>query len=296
MGRRLYIIGNGFDLHHGVNSRYSDFGHFLQGADSETYEQVQKHFEVDEDFWSEFEDRLASFDVGTAIDDAEHYLLSYGDDEWSDSAHHDYQEELTTIVRAISVTLRQRFAEWIRHLPIPKPSEVRARMLPLDNKALYLNFNYTTSLQELYGVPEKQILHIHGCATDSAQNLVLGHGWERKPSDSLNFKIDPMQVDTRVRQGNQILDEYFSMTFKPTAEILRRHTVFFESLGGIDAVYVMGHSLSAVDIPYFQAIVRNIKRDARWTVSFHADADLIRKRFGSFCVGAIVEFRELENF
>ena len=33
----LYIVGNGFDLHHGIPSSYAAFGRYLKEVDSETY-------------------------------------------------------------------------------------------------------------------------------------------------------------------------------------------------------------------------------------------------------------------
>jgi len=33
---RLFVIGNGFDLHHGIPSRYSDFGEYIQSVDHST--------------------------------------------------------------------------------------------------------------------------------------------------------------------------------------------------------------------------------------------------------------------
>lgn len=61
----LYIVGNGFDLRHGIPSRYLDFGSYLKEVDPETYEMVDRYFVVDDSFWWEFEDRLAELDSDT---------------------------------------------------------------------------------------------------------------------------------------------------------------------------------------------------------------------------------------
>ena len=66
----LYIIGNGFDIHHGIDSKYSAFGKFLFVNDRETYNFVEKYFAVEDDFWSDFEARLADFDAGSLIENA----------------------------------------------------------------------------------------------------------------------------------------------------------------------------------------------------------------------------------
>jgi hypothetical protein len=80
---------------------------------------VQRYFDVDADFWAEFEEQLASFDSDTLIEDACDFLVTYAAEDWSDAYHHDYQFEISQAVEAISATLRSRFAEGIR-LCLPK--------------------------------------------------------------------------------------------------------------------------------------------------------------------------------
>jgi hypothetical protein len=45
----LYIVGNGFDLHHGIRSSYKAFGEYLKGHDRNTYDVVERFFDVDAD-------------------------------------------------------------------------------------------------------------------------------------------------------------------------------------------------------------------------------------------------------
>jgi len=113
MGERLYIIGNGFDMHHGIKSSYKDFGKYLKAIDSETY------------------DLMTDF------------LPSYGADDWSDSGHHDYQYEVDRVVEALSRTLLSHFSDWIRQLAIPTSKGIEKFRLPLDLSSQYLSFNYT---------------------------------------------------------------------------------------------------------------------------------------------------------
>lgn len=129
---------------------------------------MERHFAVDADFWAEFEERLGELDGDSFIDDASGFLVSYGAEDWSDAYHHDYRYEIDKVVQALSETLRLRFGEWIRQLCIPEPSEIASIRLPVDPSASYLNFNYTPSLQRLYGVPDANILHIHGAAMDDS--------------------------------------------------------------------------------------------------------------------------------
>ena len=58
----LYIIGNGFDLMHGVRSRYTDFRDAL-GRDSDLLYTLETFIHVP-DIWGDFENNLAYLDRG----------------------------------------------------------------------------------------------------------------------------------------------------------------------------------------------------------------------------------------
>jgi hypothetical protein len=291
----LYIIGNGFDLHHGIPSSYKEFGIYLNAYDRKTYDVMEAYFDVNADFWAQFEERLASFDSNTLIQDAGDFLKSYAAPDWSDAYHHDYQFETSRVVEAISVTLRLRFAEWIRQLPIPAPSSIAGRRVPVDTSSIYLNFNYTPSRQKLYGIPDAHILHIHGEASNPDTQLVLGHGWDRNP---YRFADDREEEDTRVIEGQRIIDNYFKDTFKPTAQIIQNNAAFFAGLSRVERIFVMGHSISDVDHPYFRELIRNIDADrVKWKISYLGDLAGLRKRVEELGIAAeLVEYALLADF
>lgn len=267
----LYIIGNGFDLHHGVESSYADFGKYLKKVDPDTYEAVDKYFYIDDPFWNEFEERLAHFDAASAIEDASDFLMPYGAEDWSDAGHHDYEYELEQIISKISSTMRIRFADWIRQLQIPSLAKSGVTPLPIDRSGVFLNFNYTDTLSSLYGVPPARVLHIHGQARDVTSEIVLGHGWRRTEADSLNHRADPETMDPRVWQGNFMVDDYFAKAFKPTEKIIRANEPFFSSLSDVETVLVMGHSLGEVDWPYLHLVLRNVSPAAQWRLSYYGN-------------------------
>lgn len=270
----LYIVGNGFDLHHGVQSSYSAFGRYLKEVDADTYDQLERYFSVYDGFWWQFEAQLAYLNTDSLLDDAVAYLPSYGADDWSDSGHHDYEYELDRVIAAISTTLRLRFSEWVRQLVIPPPTLITSKLLPLRRDARYLSFNYTDTLQRVYGIPDASVTHIHGAAGKANDQLVLGHGWARTVADSFNHGIDPESADVRVMGGNEIIDRYFAETFKPTARVIETHQPFFRELSCITKIFIMGHSLSSVDLPYLLELRRHLGNgNVQWQVSFHESSE-----------------------
>ena len=162
----------------------------------------------------------------------------------------------------------------MRQLVIPPPTLIVSKLLPLRRDARYLTFNYTDTLQRVYGIRDTSVIHIHGAAACANDQLVLGHAWERTAADSFNHGIDPESADVRVMGGNEIVDRYFTETFKPTARVIETHQPFFGRLSGIKKIFIMGHSLSSVDLPYLLELRRHLGNgDVQWQVSFHGSSE-----------------------
>lgn len=274
MSERLYIVGNGFDIHHGISSSYSQFGQYLKEIDKHTFDYVERYFDVDADFWYEFEERLAYFDSDALVDNASVLLASPADENWSDDDNHAYSREIGWAVEAISKTMRARFGDWIRQLHIPERKCIEEPLKTIDLTAKFLNFNYTNSLQKLYGVQDQNILHIHGAASQKTSQLVLGHGWKPQNVEPYRHEDNLEDADTRVIEGIQIVDRYFVETFKPTHEIIQRYNLFFQERSQTTEICVLGHSLSEVDREYIFEIMKNIDVDkVRWKVSYYKNVE-----------------------
>ena len=253
----LFIIGNGFDIYHGLCTRYSDFKNYLSGSDPTVHDLVDEFIPLNEN-WSDLEQALADIDVDHVVDYASQFFVPYGAEDWSDHDHHAYQGELDKIVTGLSEGLKTRFTDWIVRLDIPSGTEVGVKILDLDKAAKYLTFNYTSTLSRIYEVPRANVLFIHGDAGSQNQDIVLGHAWNPTDIPSLNDVTDPESLDPRVMEGNELINDYFGRTFKNTPSIIDANTSFFSSLSEISNIYILGHSLSDVDIAYFKAIIQNI--------------------------------------
>jgi len=270
---KLYIIGNGFDLWHGIPSSYAQFKEYVRQRDRDLFDAVERYLPADED-WSDLEAALAEIDVDSIIDDLDQFMPSYSAEDWSDAGHHDFQYEVDQVSQRLSVELRMRFGEWIRSLVIPSHSTATRRLRNIDANAVFLSFNYTSTLEKLYGVSRSHILHIHGDATMQDSELILGHGWNPTQRQSLNDRPDIEDLDTRLMEANDILDDYFSQTFKPSERLIREHQAFFDQLGAIGTVHVLGHSLSNVDLPYFKALLRVPSvAEANWYVACRSEQE-----------------------
>ncbi|MCW2478041.1 bacteriophage abortive infection AbiH family protein [Candidatus Symbiopectobacterium sp. NZEC135] len=263
----LYIIGNGFDLWHGIPSTFGHFKDYVQNVDSDVYREVEEYLPAGEN-WSELEQALSMLDADMLLDNLGHFMTSYNAEDWSDSGHHDFQYEVKNVVDRLSKELQAHFADWVRTLHIPTHDNVPSVLSRMDQQALFLNFNYTSTLIGVYGVSPQCILFIHGCAAQPDEVLILGHAWNPSARRSLNDRHDISGIDTRLMEANDIIDNYFSLTFKHSAELITQHASFFKSLVAVEQVIVLGHSLSDVDAAYFQALLAQPGvAQAQWTIA-----------------------------
>ncbi|NKA72379.1 hypothetical protein GO285_01247 [Ralstonia solanacearum] len=286
ISRKLYIIGNGFDLWHGIPSSYGKFKEFVLANDRDVFEDVEEYLPAG-DMWGDLEAALADIDIDQVVDNLGHYMVSYGADDWSDSGHHDFPYEVEQVVTRLSKKLRVLFGKWIRQLAIPTAASAPRRLRSLDPSGTFLTFNYTATLRETYDVPDAHVLHIHGRADQPQSELVLGHAWNPKSRRSLNDRSDVEDIDTRLMQAHDILDDYFSQTFKPTGRLIQEHRDFFESLRDTKEVTVLGHSLADVDAAYFKAILAvSGLSAATWTLACLDDHEEKSNRLQALGVNA----------
>lgn len=265
--KKLYILGNGFDLRHGILSNYADFKEFLRGNNWKIFRLVEEYLPVGDD-WSSLESAFGEIDVDYMVETNSVFLPSYAAADWSDSGHHDFQYEIGSIVSCLSEILIDEFANWIKQIKIPDAASAKNTLSTLDVGGLYLSFNYTSTLRSVYSVSASNILYLHGAAAISDSHLVLGHAWSPNERRSLNDRPDIEGQDTRVTEAYDIIDSYFSATFKPSAEIILKNEAFFAELGEVEEIFVLGHSMSDVDHSYFDEVVRRIKVDTvRWVIA-----------------------------
>lgn len=282
--KALYIIGNGFDLHHGLATRFSDFREFVAGRHPDLQSIMEEYLcELSGD-WANLEEALANFDVDQLLDHALNFLESYGTEKWKDSYHHNYQHEINVVVQAISRQLKSEFSTWVQQVQIP-PKGTCQRLI-IDPSAYFLNFNYTRTIQEIYSVNQSNILHIHGSADNEEGGIILGHGWEASQRPNYTNYGNPEDIDTRVMEGYKMIESYFDETFKPTKEILTRNQNYFASLSSVSDIYVWGHSLSEVDLPYIAKIASTtIPSSPVWHVSHHSSSNIERNSTAMASIG-----------
>lgn len=268
MIKRLYIIGNGFDLHHGIKSSYKDFHGWL--GPEWNYNDVEDYFE-DVDLWSNLEENMAKFNY----EDYATSNFSFGNGCLVVKGRHGVQGEVLDLnERRLDewyTTVLKKFSEWLKGLN----TAAKGDMLSLtDDGSVFLSFNYTHTLEDHYHIAKKQVLHIHGEVGDPWKNLKLGHnGRILEPTHDLSKRHqEVLDVDTSF--AKDAMDNVYSWR-KPVQEIIARNESFWNSLYEVDHVYVLGFSCGSVDLPYIKKIASIVSSDAKWLVTWYKEPERI---------------------
>lgn len=292
MGMYLYIIGNGFDLHHGINSKYTDFRNWLDQTNCDLLCRVEDIYGCcDSDWWGNFEKQLASLDAicfsaDIAFEHEPDLASEHCDSTWDEA-----EREVEMHLNSLFSELRECFREWI--LQLNRPSFYN-KIILRKHDAIFINFNYTTTLEDLYGIDPFKILHIHGCIK-CEEEFILGHGKSYEELQDLNRIKRPITSSVLDDDLDQI--HYYGSEFherlalsaairgvasqrKPVQEIIQKNRFFFKSLKDIDLIYVYGMSLSEIDRPYLSFFANRFK-EVTWEFSAFNNDD--RTNIESFC-------------
>ena len=140
----LFIVGNGFDLMHGVPSRYHDFRDSIGHRNA--IRTTMESYIHKPDIWGEFENNLAYLDRAMMMGELDEWLDDFGvpdedDEDFSAADFFAAMETATEPVHILLYELPKRFRQWIQTLQVDPTAKPLLGLLRKD--ARYINFNYT---------------------------------------------------------------------------------------------------------------------------------------------------------
>ncbi|MFN3880103.1 MAG: bacteriophage abortive infection AbiH family protein [Nitrincola lacisaponensis] len=253
--RKLYIIGNGFDLWHDLPTGYDQFCKFAK----ETLEEIENYYLLDatkEVPWHDFENSLADFNWSEFFDCHNH--LNVDSENFRPSFTFGLEDDLREQADQIVEKIRDCFRDWVNGID----ASVAERRLAIKEDSQYINFNYTSTLETIYGIDKNNVLHIHGRA-EACDELIFGHGKTMLEEPELDVNGD--SNSTMFSDAEGAAKYPFHALKKPVNEILERNKRFFNSLKNIDEILVIGHSLNNIDLPYFKKLAK-CAQNTEWLV------------------------------
>ena len=290
----LNIIGNGFDLYHGLPTSYYFFACYFLKNHEETYYQLASMYGLskgiysypsdeltlgidDVGFWSDFEKNLAIL----ASDWVENSLLDDLDLEFSDPP-----VTLEIDRPNIATDIKRILFNWIRDT-VDKDEvyeivdrHIETNKVKFQKNDYFISFNYTHTLEKLY--EKKEIFHIHGeCCDDNDDELIIGHGSDKEIL-RLRSKISELDNDTQFYQtaNNRVQEYSFEIDIleslrKPVSKCKSALANELSYYTKPDFIRVYGCSLGEVDIPYMK-LVHEKWPDVKWSFSYYSRRDVER--------------------
>lgn len=258
----LIIVGNGFDIAHGIKSRYSDFRKWLVSKNQVRLIRLMDiFFSNQRDVWGDLEKALGEYD--------EESILSFCRPDEEFDLEHSFrsaarvEDSPMAIFQPILENFKDYFKKWVYSIEITGAE----KYLHLSTQCKYLSFNYTDTLETIYKIPANNIIHIHGSRL-LRDEFVIGHNKHRDPSDvwsdeSIIFESQAME--NIINWMNDFIKDY-------KGNINMYHT-FFAQLASIKKIVVYGHSMSKIDWPYFEEIINLSGNGIPWRVSCFSATD-----------------------
>ncbi len=300
MARKIYIIGNGFDLYFGLKTRVSDYIECLDKVLKDGVE-LYKGIGV---YWNEFEEDLSNIDLELIRDDRVNFP-DYSSDRESDRDGviwevEDFLDNLFMARdRALSIMVCQANNRLLCISNNLDPVEYNDDLFSEDD--VLINFNYTDTVELLF-LHTMDVFHIHG---RYSLNESLIFGYREKGYDYYRFKDQTNRgISEEILRAKQSIydDDSLSLDEKNNQYLMLEHVAqykyedpyvdkqldsileFYEmnqkpfrynelesylkslNIEEYDEVVVLGHSMGKVDKEYMEIVEKCIKPN-RWTIS-----------------------------
>lgn len=301
MGKKLFIIGNGFDLFHDLPTTYCDLREYFTrpieyndwiGATPDAYYLnpivVMDNLIMNTVFedWKISEKGVAvNINKSAPLNKLENKILEKKGIPvvdriflWSDfegvlgridfSKYLKDEEYGSNSIKNAFESLQSAFPKWINSIDINNtiPNSNFKKLIDYTQD-LFLTFNYTKVLEKIYNIPAENICHIHG---KCGEKLIFGHS---------GLNEEKFLNKNAISGFEDFAEEIFNDFIKEDKMILRGHRNFFECLDDVEEIYVMGFSFSSCDLRYIDAIC-HITPNASWHLNSY-DSEEKRENYAN---------------
>ena len=297
--KNLYIIGNGFDQHHDIQCSFLNFMEWIKENDAGLFFKLTQVYNSawEYNWWRDFENSLAQLNInyyankkGNLYDPE--YIKDGSIEEKTEYASQNVIEEFSKI----NDSLRNAFQKWLSDVYKNCPKDKKI-VFPNED-SIFLTFNYTKTLEDIYEIDAKRIYHIHG-VIDDKDSMVFGHGLrEEELNDMLigqeprigevwNNKLNRMvrlQIVTPKHKELAAFSTIESIVFlkKDVEKCIEKNQQFFNEILDVERIYVYGFSFSSIDMPYLEKIIRRTKPETHWVISWYSQDD--KRRIMDFVI------------
>ncbi len=273
--KTLYIIGNGFDRAHDMETSYTDFQKWLYKHSKEYRSAVYFADSIDvarnkKSLWKQFEEGMGMINLETYINGLKE---DYADTQDTETAKSDsFYAGIEYVVKDQYKKLIVAFREWAKSLDTDY-YEPEFNFINQDDN-YFFTFNYTDTLENVYGIPEDRIMHIHGYARDTKSIIQVGHTHNYRENRDEILTILRNFLWTDIEDSCDKLIEALNSSLKPVKEIIHNNEPYFRRLSalGIEKIIVRGHGYGEIDWPYYEKI-KDVCPNAQWELTWFSCDD-----------------------
>lgn len=216
---RLFVVGNGFDLAHGLQTKYEHFSDFIEEKDWAFLDELEKPYGygvnanrdlVKDVLWRDFESNLSRINEDEIIDGITSIDLGLeGGNMGIEDTMDDYLSLQYGYIKRLSKFLKQ----WVKQIDINTVK--RTSMIDPVNNDKFLSFNYTRVLEDIYCIDDWDVLHIHGSLNRNDIEPVIGHGNKecifaaQQKEEESSTMFDEMSTS-----AYRVIQNYYEVTLK----------------------------------------------------------------------------------
>lgn len=290
--KKLYILGNGFDLHHCLPTRLQDFQEIIQNIDTGGM------YENNNVYWTDFEEDLSNIDVDSLL---ENYGMS---------PDHSSEREMDRegVISQLKGTLDEMISIKIKtlHCMVEEAEKKLETLTKMNNfnfeeEDEIISFNYTETPRKLYDADN--VCYIHGKYLED--ELVFGFKHESEEYGQTevskivrrDYEEDYKDIIRKI-DNDKTLDEESKAEFKGEAKELYQEKIgdyysinqkeiindFYEgnkkcyqytefesylyniNNNEIFDIYILGHQMGEIDSEYFE-IIEKVLTTKNWYIT-----------------------------
>ena len=274
--KNLFLIGNGFDRWQNLSSSYDDFRKYYQAHIDDVMRAMSiNRIEITNEKGEEVELTPVDLIFGNPFDPRElqpefFWQLEDSMNKIDDQLLNEYFGRDKKALKRLSKTVSQAkrilqklFSDWIVSLDV-KPASVFSHQFEEDS--VFINFNYTDTLEKRFGIDPNNIFHIHGEAKYPA-TIVVGHAShpEQPFEELLEQKFIHLEDGGRSPrlEGLYYVERVLYETDKQIQDNLNELFLFFAEhdihMEDIENIYVLGMSISDPDLGYIDCLYQATK-------------------------------------
>ncbi|WP_150468313.1 AbiH family protein [Francisella sp. SYW-9] len=247
--RKLYIIGNGFDIAHDLKTSYKNFYDYLKKQ--EILAELKSYIER-----MDSQDLFLNELIGNNKD--ERFFWTKWEKSFSTVAIYaagDFSEEKASQIKD---EFTKYLNKWMLEKITPCLSEWKGKYL-FDDNDLFLSFNYLGTLEKVYSIRRENIIYIHGKSENEDSKLIFGSSSVPKHMqlpNSKKFELKSLGSFTDAKS----LEEYIAMPDKITIPAAELSKVFYKDIStiinennleakykSIEEIHIIGHSIGCYD-------------------------------------------------